>query len=125
MNLMNTKAHVFQLELSEKKRNTMTAVISTYEGKREVNGEETNIYNSWFTDFVGLAFEKAQFLKDEDWIEITNAKVNSYYSKEKKSSYCKVTVFDFYKAEVPMKNNPDNAMEELKVSGKDSEIPVG
>lgn len=84
MNLMNTKAHVFQLELSEKKRNTMTAVISTYEGKREVNGEETNIYNSWFTDFVGLAFEKAQFLKDEDWIEITNAKVNSYYSKEKR-----------------------------------------
>jgi hypothetical protein len=93
MQLANTKATVFDIQMSDKKKNTMIATISTLESAKD----EEKKYCSWHAEFVEKAFEKAQGLNAEkDYIEITNGKISNYYSKEKERLYVTVTVFDFY-----------------------------
>ena len=91
----DVKARVFDIAESEKRKNTVTANISTYEGKDK---DDKAVYSSWRANFVGDAFGKAKDLSEKDLIVLTNAKVESSFNKEKERLYVTVTVFDFEKA---------------------------
>lgn len=88
-------AMVYDLALSEKKKNTYVANLSTFEGYDEVNGEKKARYASWHTNFVGKAFEKAAKLNGKEKILLLNAKVDNNYNKETGKLYVTLTVFDF------------------------------
>lgn len=87
-----TKAKVFDPKKSEKRNNTITATISTKEGKTE---QGNAIYSSWYTRFVGAAYEKACMLKGKEWIHIVSGKVENEYNKERAKLFVTVTIFDF------------------------------
>ena len=90
------KARVFDISENENRKNTISANISTYEGK---DRDDKAVYSSWRANFVGKAFDKAKGLKEKDEISLVNAKVDSSYNKEKERLYVTVTVFDFDMAE--------------------------
>lgn len=90
------EARVFEVKESTKRKNTIRANVSTYEGK---NQDEKARYSSWNSYFVGKAYEKAKTLYDKDQIILTNAKVENFYDKEKERLYVNLTVFDFEKFE--------------------------
>lgn len=94
MNLAATKATVFAPELCDpvKRKNTVECTISTLESSKN---EDQKRYSSWKAYFVGNAFEKAQDLKDRDFIEIKSGKVENNYDKGKEKLWVKVTIFDF------------------------------
>lgn len=92
MKLGNVQANVFEVKRDEKRKNTIIANISTYEGKDQNNKSQ---YCSWRARFVGDAYEKALGLKDKDRIIITKGKVENNYNKEKEKLYVIVTIFDF------------------------------
>lgn len=90
------KAKVFDVEVSEKRKNTVTANLSTYEGKDK---DDNAVYSSWRANFVGGAYEKAKSLSAKDEITLLDAKVENSYNKEKERLYVTITVFDFAKTE--------------------------
>lgn len=94
MNISETqKVKVFKVNEHEKRKNTMQVHISSYEGK-DKNGEA--IYSSWFANFVGAAYTKAkEGLKEGDYIQLTNGKIENIYNKEKGKAFLEVIVFDF------------------------------
>ena len=94
MNISETqKVKVFKVNEHEKRKNTMQVHISSYEGK-DKNGEA--VYSSWFANFVGAAYTKAkEELKEGDYIQLTNGKIESIYNKEKGKAFLEVIVFDF------------------------------
>ena len=92
MKLATNKATVFEVKKDESRKNTVQANISTYEGKGQ---NDEPVYSSWFTRFVGKAYEKALGLQDKDRIVIKEGKIENYYNKEKGKLYVSVTVFDF------------------------------
>ncbi len=92
MKLGNVKATVFDAKKEAKRKNTVIANISTYEGKDQ---EGNNRYCSWKARFVGDAYEPALNLEDKDKIEITSGKIENNYNKEQEKLYVVVTVFDF------------------------------
>jgi hypothetical protein len=94
MNISETqKVKVFKVNEHEKRKNTMQVHISSYEGK-DKNGEA--IYSSWFANFVGTAYTKAKDeLKEGDYIQLTNGKIENIYNKEKGKAFLEVIVFDF------------------------------
>lgn len=92
MKLAENKATVFDVKKDEKRKNTVQANISTYEGE---GPDEERRYSSWFTRFVGKAYEKALGLNDKDKIIIKSAKIENSYNKETEKLYVTVTVFDF------------------------------
>lgn len=91
MRLGENKATVFDPAISDKLKNTVVATISTLESGKD----EAKEYSSWNVKFVGKAFEKAKTLKDRDFINITEAKINNHYVKEKQKLYVTVTIFGF------------------------------
>lgn len=92
MKLGKVKATVFDAKREEKRKNTVIANISTYEGKDQ---EDNNRYCSWKARFVGDAFEPALNLADKDKIVITSGKIENNYNKEQERLYVIVTIFDF------------------------------
>ena len=94
MNISETqKVKVFKVNEHEKRKNTMQVHISSYAGK-DKNGEA--IYSSWFANFVGSAYTKAkEELKEGDYIQLTNGKIENIYNKEKGKAFLEVIVFDF------------------------------
>ena len=86
------KATVFEVKENEKRKNTMMATLSTYEGKDKGGN---NVFSSWRGFFVGDAYEKAKQLKDKDKIILTASKVDNNYDKTKKALYLTLTIFDF------------------------------
>ena len=94
MNISGTqKVKVFKVNEHEKRKNTMQVHISSYEGK-DKNGEA--VYSSWFANFVGTAYTKAkEELKEGDYIQLTNGKIENIYNKEKGKAFLEVIVFDF------------------------------
>jgi hypothetical protein len=94
MNISETqKVKVFKVNEHEKRKNTMQVHISSYEGK-DKNGEA--LYSSWFANFVGTAYTKAkELLKEGDYIQLTNGKIENIYNKEKGKTFLEVIVFDF------------------------------
>lgn len=92
MKLGEVKANVFEIRRDEKRKNTVIANISTYEGKGQ---NDKSLYCSWRARFVSDAYEKALALKDKDRIIITKGKVENNYNKEKERVYVTVTIFDF------------------------------
>ena len=75
----------------EDKGNFVKAQLSTSEKKQDGTYEKS----SWFASFVGGAKEQAKHLQDKDTITITKGKLTNVYNKEKKVSYCNMTVFEF------------------------------
>ena len=92
MKLGKVKATVFESKKEENRKNTVTANISTYEGKDQ---DGNNQYCSWRARFVGDAYEKALGLEDKDRIVISKGKIENNYNKDKERLYVLVTVFDF------------------------------
>lgn len=88
------KAKVFEIKLNDKRKNTYSGNVSTFEGKDENNKSK---FCTWHANFVGDAFDKAGALKDKDDIVLTRAKLDNYSNKETKVFYVNVTVFDFEK----------------------------
>ena len=86
---------VWEPHEAERIKSTIEANISS--AKKE--SEEEWKYYSWNAKFVGQAYGKAQGLEDRDRIELTEAAIENYYSKEKKKLYVTVVVFDFEKVE--------------------------
>lgn len=86
---------VFDVKLSEKRKDTYYGTLSTYEGKELIDGEEKGRYSSWNVNFVGDAFKKAEALENGTKIILSNAKVENIYNKESKKGYTIVTVFKF------------------------------
>ena len=86
------EARVFDVKKAENRKNTVSARISTYEGKTK---DEKAKYSSWNTSFVGDAYDKAIELENKDKIILTNTKVENNYDKEKEKLYLNVTIFDF------------------------------
>ena len=86
--LNDVKATVFKVE---DKGTYVKAQLSTSEKKQDNTYENS----SWFTSFVGGAKESAKHLSDKDKITITKGKLTNVYNKEKKVSYCNMTVFEF------------------------------
>lgn len=87
------KCRVFEVRENEHRKNTISANISTFEGKGS-DGEKI-IYSSWNANFVGAAYEKAKKLKNKDVILLMRAKADNNYDKKKERLYVNVTVFDF------------------------------
>lgn len=79
----------------EDKGNFVKAQLSTSEKKQDGTYENS----SWFASFVGGAKEQAKHLQDKDTITITKGKLTNVYNKEKKVSYCNMTVFEFTSSE--------------------------
>ena len=95
MDISNTQeVKVFDLELNQKRKNTYTGKVSSFEGK---DNDGDNKYSSWFANFVGDAFEKAANLKDT--ITLLRAKIENQYNKDSKMRYVTITIFDFEKVE--------------------------
>ena len=92
MNIVNIRATVFEPRETSKRKNTIIANISTYEGKDQ---DDNPRYSSWSTNFVGECFELAQKLKNRDKIIIRRGKVENQYNKEQDKLYVNVTVFEF------------------------------
>ena len=92
MQIGRTKATVFQPKKEEKRKNTVLANISTYEGKDQ---EGNSQYCSWRARFVGSAYERALGLEDKDRIVIKSGKIENNYNKEQERLYVTVTIFDF------------------------------
>ena len=91
------KARVYNAAVNEKRKNTVSANLSTYEGKDK---DDNAVYSLWRTNFVGAAFEKAKMLSSKDEIILTDAKIENSYNKQNEKSYVYLTVFDFDKADV-------------------------
>lgn len=87
------KCRVFEVRENEHRKNTISANISTFEGKGS-DGEKI-IYSSWNANFVGAAYDKAKKLKNKDVILLMRAKADNNYDKKKERLYVNVTVFDF------------------------------
>lgn len=96
-----TEAMVFTPRFNENRKNTITAVISTYEGK-DKNGKSS--YCSWYTHFVGNAYQKATSLQDKDKIVILSANIENQYNKEQEKTYITLTIFDFEMKDIYIKN---------------------
>lgn len=97
MDISNTQeVKVFDLELNQKRKNTYTGKVSSFEGK---DSDGDNKYSSWFANFVGDAFEKAANLKNTDTITLLRAKIENQYNKDSKMRYVTITIFDFEKVE--------------------------
>lgn len=92
MNLGKVNATVFDVKRDEKRKNTVTANISTYEGKDQ---EDNKRYCAWKARFVGEAFERALGLENKDRIVITKGKIENNYNKEQERLYVIVTIFEF------------------------------
>lgn len=94
MNISETqKVKVFKVNEHEKRKNTMQVHISSYEGKDK---KDEAVYSSWFANFVGTAYTKAkEELKEGDYIQLTNGKIENIYNKEKGKAFLEVIVFDF------------------------------
>lgn len=83
MQLANTKATVFDIQMSDKKKNTMIATISTLESAKD----EEKKYCSWHAEFVEKAFEKAQGLMQKKIISKSQmARFLTIIQKKKKDS---------------------------------------
>ena len=92
MNIVNIRATVFEPRETSKRKNTIIANISTYEGKDQ---DDNPRYCSWTTSFVGECFSLAQKLKNRDRIIIKRGKVENQYNKEQDKLYVNVTIFEF------------------------------
>ena len=90
------KVRVFELKENDKRKNTVSANISSYEGK-SVEGDP--LYSSWNANFVGDAYGKAKDLKEGQLIYLIRSKIENNYNKEQKKLYVNVTVFDFEASE--------------------------
>ena len=104
MNIENgTQANVFEARIDEKRKRTVIADISVYEGKDQ---DDQARYSSWKTKFVGEAYEDALKLNDKDKIVIRSGLVDNFYNKETKKLYVTVTIFKFEKVtrEAPEEN---------------------
>lgn len=85
MNIANdVRGTVFEPKESEKRKNTITANFSTYEGK---TADGSPKYNSWTIHFVGKSFEQAKKLISKDQVMLTNAKVETSYNKETEKTF--------------------------------------
>ncbi|MDY2960026.1 MAG: hypothetical protein SOR72_04430 [Hornefia sp.] len=87
---------VFNLEVNQRRKNTITGNVSTYEGKNQNNKA---VYSSWQANFVGKAFEAAKELTNKDKIVILSANLTNSYSREKNRDYTTLTIFEFIKLE--------------------------
>lgn len=97
MNIANdVRGTIFNPEISEKMKNTVTGSFSTYEGKDKDGNSK---YNSWIIHFVGKAFENAKKLQSKDQVKILKAKVENSYNKETEKLFVWVTAFSFEKIE--------------------------
>ena len=92
MNIKETNARVWQVTVSDKRKNTVIANVSTYDG---TDKDDNPIYSNWNARFVGDAFKPAKKLDEGEKICITNAMVTSNYDKKSKKVYTTLTVFDF------------------------------
>jgi hypothetical protein len=105
MNIANdVKGTIFEPKESEKKKNTVTANFSTYEGKEKDGSAK---YSSWIIYFVGNAFQPAKELKTKDLIKLTNAKIENSFNKETKKNFIWITVFSFEKVEKKSKEESE------------------
>lgn len=95
LNLKETMVTVFDLRDSEKAKNTRIANISSSTKKSDDTWENM----SWYSKFVGDAFEKSKELNDKDRIKITKGAVENNYNKDQQKTYVRVIVFDFEKLE--------------------------
>lgn len=86
------EARVFEVKESDKRKNTVRANVSTYEGKGQ---DDKSRYSGWNSYFVGDAYEKAKSLRDKDQIVLKRAKVENFFDKEKNRLYVNLTIFDF------------------------------
>lgn len=89
----NTTVMVFSPRINEKRKNTVTAQVSSFEGKDKYGKSK---YCYWYTHFVGDAYEKAKLLKEKDIIVINNANVENAYSRETGKTYVTLAVFNFH-----------------------------
>lgn len=101
------KGTVFNLEVNQRRKNTITGNVSTYEGK---NQNDKAIYASWHANFVGKAFETAKELTNKDRIVILSANLTNSYSREKNRDYTTLTIFEFIKLE-DKSEDKENTME--------------
>lgn len=86
------EVRVFEVKESGRRKNTMLANLSSYEGKDK---DDKAIYSSWRASFVSEAYNKAKELNDKDIIILTKAKVENQYNKDTEKNYTTVVVFDF------------------------------
>lgn len=101
MNLANdVKGRVFDPVVSEKRKNTVMANFSTFEGKDKEGNPK---YNSWTIYFVGKSYNAAKELQSKDQVRLLNAKVETSYNKETEKTYVWITAFSFEK----MDEKPD------------------
>ena len=75
----------------EDKGTYVKAQLSTSEKKQDGTRE----YSNWNTLFSSKCADLAKTLNDGDVITITKGKLTNVYNKEKKVSYCNMTVFEF------------------------------
>lgn len=113
-----TEAMVFNPRINPGRKNTITATISTYEGK---NQDGSRKYCSWYTHFVGRAYETAVNLKDKDKIIVTNANIENQYNKEQERLYITLTVFDFEMRKEGEKVIVEEDIEETIIPGRDKD----
>lgn len=93
MNISSSgKAIVFDLKKMERRKNTISATIGTYEGKDQ-NGDPK--YSNWRAYFVGEAYKKAFDLHEKDKIILSDAKIENNYDYENEVQYVYVTIFNF------------------------------
>ena len=83
---------VFDPVKSVRRKKTVEATISTFEGMDENDNPR---YSSWRANFVGDAYKPALELDNRTKIIITQGKVENVYHKELRKSFVTVTIFDF------------------------------
>lgn len=79
----------------EDKGTYVKAQLSTNEKKQDGSRE----YSNWNTIFSSKCVDSAKSLKDGEIITVTKGKLTNVYNKEKKVSYCNMTVFEFATSE--------------------------
>lgn len=111
-----TNGKVFNPEKVDYRKNTVKAIVSTYEGKNQ-NGER--LYSNWRAFFVGDAYKKALTLKSNEKITLLKAKVDNFYSKEEDTNYVSLTVFDFEKENEIEEDEEEDEEEDMDIQDED------
>lgn len=91
MNIKETNARAWQIKVSDKMKNTVTANVSTYEGKDQ---KDEPVYSSWNARFVGDAYKKAKKLDEGKKFAILSANITTYYDKKNDKNYTNLTIFE-------------------------------
>lgn len=70
--------------------------VSTYEGKDKDGNAK---YSNWYCIFREKAKAVVENLAVQDIVVLDNAKIESYYNKEKKEAFVSIVVFECHKDE--------------------------